>query len=583
LTFTVTVAGPERHDGETGYTYVLTAPDETAARRLVMAYHAASHGLRLAEVRIDAETGPRLRTGFDPAQRPDVVYVPAQSFPGPPTWPADERGRAWNDLRPPEQRAEILAAIAAENERLETARAFGIPVAAIDIDATDDPAMPAPVTALHAAQRLARRALAPGRVPVEGDAITALLVGMPHIHALVTAIDDRDLANGVGPDDIGQVLLDANYQAANAGQGGDEEPPEYLHRRLVIDDWSLLKAADCYRFQVTGAPGTAAPAAHAAVDRLRAALIDTLSLDEDTYRLRYEWDAADGWPLLDSRPARERRAEALIECYQQLDGIEQLHPAEWGQHISDMIADLLHYANTEQDMDAWDRLDMAVRHFTEEVRQIQPAPATEPQPEPSTLRLLVATSTAQGRHNSDFCRTLPGEIVFPPLECPHCYDPAEERNCHTLLGAESGRATTTFTVAEVPISIDGLHRVLAKAWGLSEDDIEASDISDVAAQMIAVASRFPIGAVLGKSARRYRRRLAAPAPPADPPTRWAGEPDAAQPEPRAWTVRIRERYDYQFTVQARDENEAREIGWDQFGDSSQIIGHDSDIHVALAA
>ena len=49
----MTVAGPERHDGEAPYTYVVHAADEPTARALVLTYHAASNELRMTEVRID--------------------------------------------------------------------------------------------------------------------------------------------------------------------------------------------------------------------------------------------------------------------------------------------------------------------------------------------------------------------------------------------------------------------------------------------------------------------------------------------------------------------------------------------------
>jgi hypothetical protein len=87
-TFTVTVAGSERHDGEAGYTYALHAPDLATAKQLVLERHIAEH-----EEDIDLFTGePRV---------PDVIVVegPWDTFEGAPTWPADLPGRAWADLR----------------------------------------------------------------------------------------------------------------------------------------------------------------------------------------------------------------------------------------------------------------------------------------------------------------------------------------------------------------------------------------------------------------------------------------------------------------------------------------------------
>lgn len=577
--FTVTVAGPERHDGEAPYTYVVHADDEPAARALVLAYHAASHELRMTEVRIDTDHGPVWRFGFDPAIRPDVVHIPHYSFPGAPTWPDDTPGQAWSDMRPLAEEIRISRTLAAEYHRLEVARDFGLPVADIDIDHAEPPAVPGRDAVLHVMQLRARRTLSPGRPPTKGADIIPFILGTAHIRALTTAICDRDLANGVAPDEVGQILTDANYTAVNLTADTVEDPPAYYHRRLDVDNWALLKAADCYHFQIQGVGTVAAAGALRSVEELRGELIEALGVDPDDYRMRFEWDAADGWPLLHDVPAPVRRAEALIEQYQGLDHIEELSTPDWGQHISDMIADLLHYANADQNMDPWARLNMGVQHFAEEAKKQQHIPQGEP--ETAMLPLLVATSAGQGQRTTDFCHTLPGEILYPPSECQHCDDPRFEQTCHTLIGAQTNRATTTFEVAEVPISRAGLHLMLAKAWGVPEGDIEASDIANVADQMIATAVRFPIGAVLEKTGRRFRRRRSGTGP-ADPPETPAPQP-AEDDEPKLWTVQASQRRDYQYTVEAVDEDGAMDAAWDAFDENRNIVDHDSDVRVSLAA
>jgi hypothetical protein len=86
--FTVTVAGPERHDGEKPYTYVLHAADLPQARALALAHHIAEN-----ELDVDRDS--------DAPSDPDVLVIEGQwdTFPGPPPWPQDLPGRAWNDLR----------------------------------------------------------------------------------------------------------------------------------------------------------------------------------------------------------------------------------------------------------------------------------------------------------------------------------------------------------------------------------------------------------------------------------------------------------------------------------------------------
>lgn len=75
--YTVTVAGPERHDGEKPYTYVLSAPDMSTAQRRALSYHRAQQG--------DEDLL--------------IVQDPRDTFPGIPSWPQDTEGLAWTDLR----------------------------------------------------------------------------------------------------------------------------------------------------------------------------------------------------------------------------------------------------------------------------------------------------------------------------------------------------------------------------------------------------------------------------------------------------------------------------------------------------
>ncbi|GAA2209697.1 hypothetical protein GCM10009850_051560 [Nonomuraea monospora] len=73
-TFTVTVAGTERYDGEAPYTWVVEAPDVANAINKAMAYHAHSQDQRLSDLQID----------------------PLHTFEG---LPPVECGYHWNDLR----------------------------------------------------------------------------------------------------------------------------------------------------------------------------------------------------------------------------------------------------------------------------------------------------------------------------------------------------------------------------------------------------------------------------------------------------------------------------------------------------
>jgi hypothetical protein len=212
------------------------------------------------------------------------------------------------------------AAIAAERLWLATARALGIDAPAIDYDATDTPALPRTDTAWAMAQLRARGALAPAGLQLQEEDVSAFICALSHIQALTTAIDERDLAPGVSVDEIGQVLIDENYKAVNIRYDADDEPEPYWHRHTPAGVWALLKAADCYRYQLAGYGGHDVSAAWLAVGKLRSVLLDELGLDAGDYRHQWEYETADAWPILAARPPREQRAVGLIERYMDFDG-----------------------------------------------------------------------------------------------------------------------------------------------------------------------------------------------------------------------------------------------------------------------
>lgn len=92
-TFTVSVAGSERHWGEKPHTYVVCAISMGAAKQTALAFHHATHlgGVTAAMVRQNPEYGPDHDTC--------VITGPGYTFAGLPDWPADLAGREWNDCR----------------------------------------------------------------------------------------------------------------------------------------------------------------------------------------------------------------------------------------------------------------------------------------------------------------------------------------------------------------------------------------------------------------------------------------------------------------------------------------------------
>ncbi len=119
------------------------------------------------------------------------------------------------------------------------------------------------------------------------------------------------------------------------------------------------------------------------------------------------------------------------------------------------------------------------------------------------VRLLVATATSQGHRPSDFSCSVPGELVMPPL---HACDEPVDGPCgcrRSLVGLESHRPTTTFEVADVPLSLDELsarvHESLEKAgWIACVDDAAVAErwVHDIAWELVQAGARFAVGGVL---------------------------------------------------------------------------------------
>jgi hypothetical protein len=85
--FTVTVAGPARHDGEAPYTYALHAADQAQAQLIATAWCIVEQELDLDGYGEPCEADT------------EIVHGSWDTFDGPPTWPQGLPGNAWTDLR----------------------------------------------------------------------------------------------------------------------------------------------------------------------------------------------------------------------------------------------------------------------------------------------------------------------------------------------------------------------------------------------------------------------------------------------------------------------------------------------------
>ncbi|MGH8937192.1 MAG: DUF7715 family protein [Acidimicrobiia bacterium] len=109
------------------------------------------------------------------------------------------------------------------------------------------------------------------------------------------------------------------------------------------------------------------------------------------------------------------------------------------------------------------------------------------------MKVFVATARTQGRRPDDFCWTVEGELVrFPGVtcNCPGC-------GCdRAMAGLSSSRATTTFTVRDLP-DLDGgaFGQLLADAlqregWLRSESAEDEAWAAGWAREHLSAAARF---------------------------------------------------------------------------------------------
>lgn len=125
------------------------------------------------------------------------------------------------------------------------------------------------------------------------------------------------------------------------------------------------------------------------------------------------------------------------------------------------------------------------------------------------IKVLIATSKTQGFRANDFSHTEEGELVgFGALECDreqvdgHC-------GCRrSLVGLRSGKATTTFKVAEMEcdLSAEISRSLINNGWGgVGEDEI-AKIAKDDAKGIQHIASGFAVGTVLERRGETYKNR-----------------------------------------------------------------------------
>jgi hypothetical protein len=124
------------------------------------------------------------------------------------------------------------------------------------------------------------------------------------------------------------------------------------------------------------------------------------------------------------------------------------------------------------------------------------------------LPVLTATRQTQGNRASDFCHATVGELVRFGSECDG--EPIDGScGCRrSLAGLESGKATTTFCVARLPLSrqellakfTESLHRT---GW---LELLEPGVVAEMVNEHLEIARSFPVGAILERRGDEIRAR-----------------------------------------------------------------------------
>ena len=128
------------------------------------------------------------------------------------------------------------------------------------------------------------------------------------------------------------------------------------------------------------------------------------------------------------------------------------------------------------------------------------------------LPVLVATRVGQGLRSNDYCWTVEGELVLFGMACATDRDDIDGRcGCRRgMVGASSSRATTTFRVALVDMTLDQYRQAIRASmersgWISRAVDINERDeqetralLDDMIDELLETAREFPVGAILEK-------------------------------------------------------------------------------------
>jgi hypothetical protein len=131
---------------------------------------------------------------------------------------------------------------------------------------------------------------------------------------------------------------------------------------------------------------------------------------------------------------------------------------------------------------------------------------------PDLLRVLVATTQTQGQRANDFSFTEEGELCRLSFVCDSDRgDPDGPCGCgRSLSGVRSGMANTTVRVALYNGGRGAYIAEIARSFNAAGYGLALVTAAEEADNLLAVAARYPVGAVLEWRRGETRERVIAP-------------------------------------------------------------------------
>ena len=128
------------------------------------------------------------------------------------------------------------------------------------------------------------------------------------------------------------------------------------------------------------------------------------------------------------------------------------------------------------------------------------------------MKVLVSTCESQGKRKNDFCYVPEGELVMLGFECDGGNVDDDCGCSRSMVGMACGKGTTTMTVVDIPEMTQTKFReellasLISSGWAEPGDAKGVTWANEVAAELVRIASAFPVGGVIEKRGRTIQVR-----------------------------------------------------------------------------